>query len=262
MFTVGSTNLLVKLMAMINIPKKPCLLMLDFDGTLVPIAPTPNQIQIPKDLPDLLLSLQKAGHHVVIVSGRRATDIQKRLNHIDIEVIGLHGLEGFSENTLPRHPLLGQALKKIRTLQKKFPKIFIEDKEQILAVHTRGLPEGSQKSAMLATLMLFDALVEESLLFEKNLHILKGHCVVELRPNEASKALAVQKLMDSHPQLYPIYIGDDTTDEEAFPVINLKGTSIRVGAPDIKTAANNRLTDVSAVHRFLKRKTILSSNIF
>ena len=253
MFTIGSTNLLVKPTAMINIPKTPCLLMLDFDGTLVPIAPTPEQIQIPKDLPDLLLSLQKAGNHIVVVSGRHAADIKKWLNNIAIEIIGLHGLEGFSASILPRHPLLNQALKKLRTLQKKFPKLFIEDKTQIIAVHTRVLPEGSQKSAMLAAMIIFDALVEESLLFERNLRLLKGHCVVELRPDEASKALAVQKLVNAHPHLYPIYIGDDTTDEEAFPVINLKGTSIRVGPPDIETKTTHRLADVNAVYGFLKR---------
>jgi trehalose-phosphatase len=227
--------------------------MFDFDGTLVPIAQKPDQIQIPKDLPQQLLSLQKIGHHVAIVSGRRTADIKKRLNHIAIEIIGLHGLEGFSENTEPRHPLLNQTLKKLKVLQKRFPKLFIEDKEQIIAVHTRDLPEGSQKSAMLATLMIFDAMAEESLLFEKNLHLLKGQCVVELRPDEASKALAVQTLIDAYPQLYPIYIGDDSTDEEAFPVVNQKGTSIRVGAPDIKTTAFYRLADVSQVYGFLNQ---------
>ena len=227
--------------------------MLDFDGTLVPIAQTPDQVQVPEDLPELILSLQKSGHQAVIVSGRQAADIRKRLKTIPVEIIGLHGLEGFSEQTLPRHPLLDQALKKLRALQKKFPKLLIEDKQQIIAVHTRALPEGSQKSAMLASLMIFDALVEDSLLFEQNLHLLKGHCVVELRPDKASKAFAVQKLLKRHPYLYPIYIGDDTTDEEAFPVVNSKGTSIRVGTPDIKTAATNRLADVCAVHGFLKQ---------
>ena len=253
MSMVGLTNLLVKLIPMINIPKTPCLLMLDFDGTLVPIAQTPDQVQVPEDLPELILSLQKSGHQAVIVSGRQASDIRKRLKAIPVEIIGLHGLEGFSEETLPRHPLLEQALKKLKALQKKFPKLFIEDKEQIIAAHTRALPEGSQKSAMLASLMIFDALVEESLLFEKNLHLLKGHCVVELRPDEASKAFAVQKLLKRHPHLYPIYIGDDTTDEEAFPIINSKGTSIRVGLPTIETTARHRLLDVNEVYGFLKR---------
>jgi len=227
--------------------------MLDFDGTLVPIASTPESIQIPESLPSLLKSLQKAGHKIVIVSGRRIKNIQNYLNPLHVKILGLHGLEDDSEKMPQRNNLLDKALGKLKVLQSKFPNLLIEDKEFTIAIHTRALPKHLQKTATIAAMIICNTFVQESETTTEPLDFIHGDHVVELRPLKANKTLAVQKLIAQFPHLYPIYIGDDTTDEDAFVSMPNNSLSIRLGHLEEHTKAKYRLKNVDEVYQFLKQ---------
>jgi trehalose-phosphatase len=235
----------------IKIPAKPCLLMLDFDGTLVPIAPKPDAIQVPDDLKALLTRIQDAGHELYIISGRRASEVKDRLTPAQVNVIGLHGLEWKDEPLLKRHPLIDDTLTKLEPLKRKHHNLLIEDKELMLAVHTRAIPQAQLKELEAELLEVLHTQAEQSSTHGEILSVLSGLCVLELRPKSASKALAVERLMAEYPDLHPIYIGDDTTDEEAFGAMPNSATSIRVGTQGA-TRARFRLENVSDVYTLLE----------
>ena len=236
-----------------KIPNQPCLLMLDFDGTLVDIAPEPEAVKVPEAVPKLLTQLKNSGHEVVIVTGRREKDVIRQLQPANIPAVGLHGLEGLLSDSHSRNGLLDHALNKLRILQKRYPQILIEDKEFIIAVHTRQVPKHLQKTAALATLIVCSAFADDSLKTNTPLGILHGHHIVELRPLKASKAIAVQKLINANANLFPVYIGDDTADEEAFAVMPKNSLCIRVTSQKILTRAHHCLENPEAVYNFLRK---------
>jgi trehalose 6-phosphate phosphatase len=85
------------------------------------------------------------------------------------------------------------------------------------------------------------------------LDMITGHAVVEARPRGANKGAAVHRLDEAAPFAgrAPVFIGDDTTDEEAILVVqSLGGSGIRVGST--RSAARYRLADVADVHRWLR----------
>lgn len=250
----GSTTLSMNaVMNKIPIPNQPCLLMLDFDGTLVQIASRPEEVKVPHFLPQLLTDLKKSGHQVVIVTGRREKDIINQLQPASVPTVGLHGLEGLLADSHERNLLLDQALNKLQLLQKRYPQILIEDKEFIIAVHTRQVPKHLQKTAALASLIVCSAFADDSLKTNNPIGILHGHHIVELRPLKASKAFAVKKLIKANANLFPIYIGDDTADEEAFAAMPKNSICIRVTEQKIATKAKHCLANPEAVHNFLQK---------
>ena len=86
------------------------------------------------------------------------------------------------------------------------------------------------------------------------LTLLSGHCVVELRPVEASKARAVAALVARFPEHRPIYVGDDATDEEAIAALPAGGIGVRVGPEEAPSGASRRVPDVAAVLALLRAR--------
>ena len=226
---------------------KTCLLMLDFDGTLVSIAPTPHEVHVSKEIPKLLQNLSQR-HQVFIVTGRHSADVQNLIQPALVPVIGLHGLEWPNEETPLRNPFLDNILLDLKPLVRRFTKLFIEDKEQIISIHTRLL-EPHEIPIAQKELKHF---LESTLSPVPELCILEGHHIFEVRPKEASKAFAVKKLMAKFPNLYPVCIGDDIADEEAFLEIGNLGTCVRVGPPHVHTRAQMRLSTPADVLELLR----------
>jgi trehalose 6-phosphate phosphatase len=81
-----------------------------------------------------------------------------------------------------------------------------------------------------------------------------GKKVVELRPEGLTKGTAVRRIADEHPDRTPVYLGDDTTDEDAFEALHdldRDALTIRIGAEE--TRADHRLADPDAVVAYLRR---------
>lgn len=233
--------------------KGPLLLLLDFDGTLVPIAERPDAIVVPAELPGLLQRLTRAGHEVWIVSGRRAADVRAHVGE-DVPVVGVHGLDWPGEPPSPRHPKLDEVRARGERAVAWEPALegaTVEDKATAVALHYRGVAPDKRPEAKERLLTL----VKEVLHDEPELNVLLGHCIVEVRPRAASKGNAVRRLVQSHPGHHPVYIGDDVTDEEAFAALGDDGTAVRVAAEKVDTRASVIVRDVDEVLRGLASLT-------
>jgi trehalose 6-phosphate phosphatase len=124
---------------------------------------------------------------------------------------------------------------------------FLEHRKTGVAIHYRL----AEPSAALQVLAEFSAAVRK-LLKENDLELLAGKRVLEIRPRSVDKGQAVKRLMGLHPQHYPIYIGDDLTDEDSFKVIRNRGTGVLVSKVDKRTLACLRLGEPKEVVKLLQ----------
>jgi trehalose 6-phosphate phosphatase len=216
-------------------------LFLDFDGTLVQIASTPDGVRVSDGLRDLLSALDAVLEgRIVILSGRSADEINGLIHPLKLIVGGSHGLELVHPGApaaKPQSPeAVDRAITALRSLLRDHDGVVIEEKPFGVAVHYRLAPEAERDCG---------AAVEQ-VAQRETLHIQKGKMVFELRIGGADKGTALQKVMAS--PLFvgtsPIVLGDDLTDEAAFAVARqLGGAGVLVGEPR-ETAATYRLDGV------------------
>lgn len=190
-------------------------LLLDFDGTLVEIAPRPDAVRVPPELPGLLhrLSEELCGA-LAIVSGRPLRDLDHFLP-VPLAMAGDHGATvrpnphaPALEPGLPHAPAAWRA--RADALAARYPGALIEEKEHGFVFHYRQAPEaGAEAHALLSALVAEDA---------EAFTLLQARMAWEVRPRGASKATAVRDLMVRPPfqGRVPIFIGDDVTDEEGM----------------------------------------------
>lgn len=218
-------------------------LFLDFDGTLVDLAPAPDQIRVPPDLTQNLQRLQQnLDGRLAIITGRSLADLDGFLGPNDIPAVGSHGAE--YRGAPPSKPPMSRAsLQSVAKLHKMIPKLFVEHKPYGLAVHYRQEP---------ATASRVYKVMEKIAAFEK-LAIKPGKMLVEIGPSTANKGTAVTNLMRTDPFVgsMPIFIGDDLTDEDGFQAVcALQGLAILVGGQRT-SAASFRLGGPSDVRTWL-----------
>lgn len=215
--------------AILSASTDPVALFIDFDGTLVEIAPTPDTVKIPPGLPEKLQALHAAlDGAVAIVTGRTIDAIEGFLPNREISITGGHGAErrhlGHRETADPA--LIADA----RTIAGRVADtlagqagILVEPKPTGVAVHYRAAPE----KATLARAALTRAIVGFN-----DFHAIEGKKVFEARPKWADKGSAIDRLMQVKPFAgrMPVFIGDDITDEDGFAAAErLGGFGVRIG---------------------------------
>ncbi|MBC5763546.1 trehalose-phosphatase [Ramlibacter albus] len=234
-------------MTLLEILCPSCALFLDFDGTVVDIAPNPEAVQVPDGLIDHLRWLHTyLGGAVAVISGRPIEQIDDFLAPLKLPVAGVHGAErrGASGEVtlLSTHPL-DAVEHAARSLAARHPGLLVENKRGSIALHYRQAPQ--LEAECLDTMR---AAVEKS----PGLTLLRGKMVVEAKPGGASKGRAIEAFMKEPPFAgrTPIFIGDDITDEVGFSTVqNAGGLGIKVG--DGATCAWQRLPDPAALrHQF------------
>ncbi len=215
------------------------LLMLDFDGTISPIVPTPEEAEIDKEIEMILIELEKLpSTDIWIVSGRSLDDLKNRVPFKNL--IGSHGMEcPFSEGKIDCGNL-PEVKKNIECLLKNYNGIHIEEKAYSVSVHYRNA----------------DAEDEESIrnIVRKNsggFATIEGKKVIELRAKGRDKGNVCRMLLDHTMCESSIYIGDDTTDEDAFRALKEKSVTIKIG--DGKTDARFRLKNIDDLKLILKK---------
>jgi trehalose 6-phosphate phosphatase len=196
-----------------------CAILLDIDGTILDIAPAPQEVWVPPTLRQTLGRLQKlTGGALALVSGRRLADIDLIFAPLQLAAIGGHGAELRPvAGTEPRRrvgALSAELKRKLAALTELGPGILVEDKGYSLALHYRlASDQGPRLHAAIAAIC---AQTEPDAV-----DILPGKLVFEVKPARVSKAVAVRELMNYPPfnDRHPIFIGDDATDEPVFGVI-------------------------------------------
>jgi trehalose 6-phosphate phosphatase len=204
-----------------------CALFLDFDGTIVDLAPQPGAVVVPRGLVDVLSSLgERLGGALALISGRPIEQIDAFLRPLQLPTAGVHGLERRGADgavtLLSTHPL--QHVEDAATsLAAKYPQLLVEPKRGSVALHYRQAPE-------LAALCLetMQAAVAES----PGLTLLPGKMVLEAKPGGASKGVAIEAFLKEAPFAgrRPVFVGDDFTDEVGFSLVQrLGGMGVKVG---------------------------------
>lgn len=230
---------------------RPIALFLDFDGTLVEIAPRPGDVVVSDALRALLKSLHVAlDGALAVVSGRRLADLLEHLAPLTVPATGSHGLEyqlraGHSLSTSNAR-LPETFWRDVEAFVATHPGLLLEHKGHGAAVHFRQAPDsGPMVEAELKTLRDRDA---------PDFMLQAGKMIWELRPEGITKGSAIERLMSGPPfaDRLPVFVGDDITDEDAFRAVNERGGwTICVGSGSGDTAASMGLPDVPAVRRWL-----------
>jgi trehalose-phosphatase len=223
-------------------------LFLDFDGTLAPLRPRPEDVWLDEATRSTLSQLVRSPRfRVWVISGRRRADIRARIRVPGIRYLGLHGWEGRAANCVPEETrrVVSCAKSWIGSLLLNTPGIWIEDKEVTFAIHYRSVSEKGVRAAR----QLLQGVLQA---FEGILHLVKGKKVWEVVPREIEdKGVAVkQELSAIGREAVPVYIGDDRMDEPGFEACS-SGVTVRVGRA-CRSKARYRLSSVAQVHQFLE----------
>lgn len=245
-----------------NLSNKYIMLFLDYDGTLTPIVESPEKAVISREPKKLLEKLSKNLRcKIAIISGRSLKDIKNMAGLKNIIYSGNHGLEiegpriKFESPVSPRYRSI---LEHINTdLTRKLSSIkgvILEDKGFSLSIHFRQV--NKKQIPYVKTIVHETAIIY---LVRNRIKIKPGKMVLEIRPpikwdkgDVVLWLLARQRFYLKNKSIFPIYIGDDLTDEDAFEVLRNKGLTVFVG--ESKTShAEYFLKNTKEVTEFLRQ---------
>jgi trehalose 6-phosphate phosphatase len=238
-------------------------LFLDYDGTLTPIVESPIKAILPQENKELLGGFVKIPScHLAIVSGRALLDIKGMVDVHGIDFIGNHGWEIEGEDIRFESLLSPQFMSIIERIKYEIEAklsavngTFVEDKRATLSIHHRLV---SRDQVPVVHRTVHD--ICKPYIKQKQIKINLGKEVLEIKPPvEWDKGKAVLWLLKKRSficgegNILPIYIGDDTTDEDAFKVLKHKGVTIFVGSPEKISHAEYYVEKPQGVTEFLRR---------
>lgn len=233
---------------------------LDFDGTLAPIVEDPDEARVPDETRRTLERLHADPNvTVAIVSGRSVPDLRRRID-LPVSLIGNHGLErydppGLDGSGTTVHPLAAAAIPRIdtccgvlETALDAIPNAAVEHKRLTGTVHYRTVPEPLQPTCKWLAIEVIERIGGD------RLSISEGNAIVEFGPAiDWGKGDAVELLRAEHAQDAVVLVcGDDTTDEDAFRVLDGADIGIQVGQPR-PSHGTYRTASPATLARFLER---------
>jgi trehalose 6-phosphate phosphatase len=227
-------------------------LFLDFDGTLVELAPTPGQVHLAAGTIDTLKALErKLGGALALVSGRSLADLDSFLKPLALASAAEHGAMRRSAVGLlsGAEPLdLQHAVNAAQTLAQKHPALLVERKTRSISLHYRQAPELEAECV---------AAMQAAMQRSTGLELIMGKFVVELKPHAVSKGTAIDAFMQETPfkGRHSIFVGDDVTDESGFVAVQaMGGQAIKMGEGE--TAARYRCANVAQLMAWLQAAAV------
>jgi trehalose 6-phosphate phosphatase len=235
----------------------------DIDGTLAPIVPTPDMSEVPEEIKDLLRRLSERYLLVAGISGRKSEEALDLIGLEDVVYFGNHGFEILRDGEVEMIPEALPYLEKVQELESLAREelapqgAFVEEKGITASIHYRNAPpEVGEKCVE------FARREGERL----GLRITVGRGVVEARPPiRADKGTAVRTLIEEYSPERAMFLGDDTTDLDAFRELEKLreegelqeilriGVSSDEGPPEIETEADIVVDGVEGVTALLRQ---------
>jgi trehalose 6-phosphate phosphatase len=235
----------------------------DIDGTLAPIVPTPDMSEVSEELKELLRQLSAQYLLVAGISGRKTEDAFDLIELVDVVYFGNHGFEILRDGEVEVIPEALPYLEKVQELERLAREelapqgAFIEEKGITASIHYRNVPrEVGEKCVE------FVKREGERL----GLRITVGRGVVEARPPiRADKGTAVRTLVEEYSPQRAMFIGDDTTDLDAFRELEVLreegplreilrvGVASDEGPPEIQSEADIVVDGVDGVTALLRQ---------
>jgi trehalose 6-phosphate phosphatase len=206
-------------------------ILLDIDGTLLDLAPTPREVWVPPDLAtNLNRLLEQTSGALALVSGRSLNDIDLIFAPAQFPAIGGHGAEmrlSIDGEAVATHapPMDKELKRRLASIARLSPGILLEDKGYSLALHYRLAPHAEKAIYEAVSLIRAD-------LPNAPIEVLPGKCVCEIKHSGFTKASGVRELMTHEPfkGRRPLFIGDDVTDESVFAIMpDYAGLAFSVG---------------------------------
>jgi len=235
--------------------KKP-VFFLDYDGTLTPIVSRPELAVLSQDMREVLINLSKK-YTTAIVSGRMRDDVQKLLGIEGLFYAGSHGFDIKGPKISMIKPEAQEKVSLIAEIVKKLSKelgsiegVLIEDKKFSVGIHYRLAAE--------SVVPRVKAFCDDIIKNNPSLRLMAGKKVFEIMPAiDWNKGKAIRWIMQAlkieWPEAAVVYIGDDTTDEDAFRVVRTRGTGILVCEEPKASCADYRLSSPDEVRRLFER---------
>ncbi len=241
---------------------RPCVLFLDVDGTLAPIAPRPEYAVVPAETQRLLRRFAALEHTVVVtISGRAAADTRRLVGVDGIWTVGNHGIEIGSPNgaidaadDAKRFlPALADAVRRCEAIAMRDAGVLVEDKRWTVSVHYRLADPG-----------IVAALVDDvtAVARELGLRLTRGKEVLELRPpidiDKGTAAVSLAARLRALASGASIFCaGDDRTDEDAFAALraaNPLAVTVHVDSSSYKgqSVAEFRVSGTDEMRRLLE----------
>lgn len=239
-----------------QLSEKEVIVFLDYDGTLTPIVERPELAVISEEMRSTVQSLAEF-YKVSIVSGRATDDVRKKVGIKGIFYAGSHGFEivypdgkvKINEEAKAIRGTIDKVHAELSERLKNVPGALVEHVKYTISAHYRLVSPEDFPQIRQA--------VEETLKGNPDLRKTEGKKVFEIRPRiDWDKGKAVQWILGalnfSEGQM-AIYIGDDTTDEDAFRVLNEgAGFGILVAETPRSSAARYRIKNTEEVRGLLE----------
>ncbi|MFN7147846.1 MAG: trehalose-phosphatase [Microthrixaceae bacterium] len=237
---------------------RPVAVFLDYDGTLTPIVPRPQDALLPADTRAALVELAQVCT-VGIISGRDLDDVAAMIDVPDLWIAGSHGFDVRApdgartqfEQGAAALPALDAAELALVDAVAAAPGARVERKRFAIAVHYREVADDDVAGLQAAVQSLADG--------SPALRMTGGKLIFELRPAaDWHKGAALSWLLEATgggPDTLAVFVGDDVTDEDAFARVRPTGLGVVVGDEARMTAAHCRLDEPERVAAFLAMVT-------
>jgi trehalose 6-phosphate phosphatase len=210
----------------------PALFAFDFDGTLAPIRPRPDDVHVSATIALRLERLARL-RPVAIVTGRQIADVRERLGFVPSWIIGNHGAEDEGDPAAAARAFhaLDALRERLRARADGLDGagVLVEDKGQSLALHFRTAPDRAVASALIEDVLAG---------FTATLHVFGGKLVYNAVAADApDKAVAVQRLLARAGAQAAFFAGDDVNDEPVFAAAQPAWVTVRIGCERRASAA-------------------------